>query len=67
MGTVKCCQVPNVSTNFISTIFAPCLRAVSITLLGLLIKFSVVHVMSFSAAPLRQPCLSSTIIGATVR
>jgi hypothetical protein len=35
--------------------------------LGLLIKFSVVHVMSFSAAPLRQPCLSSTIIGATVR
>src|SRR6476660_4846163 len=35
-GTLKCCQVPNVSTNFTSTILAPCLRAISITLLGLL-------------------------------
>src|SRR5271156_898068 len=45
MGTVKCCQVPKVSTNLISTIFAPCLRAISITLLGLLIIISVVHLM----------------------
>src|SRR5258706_1649858 len=33
-GTLKCCQVPNVSTNLTSTIFAPCLRAMSMTLLG---------------------------------
>src|SRR5258705_6511853 len=31
-GTLKCCQVPKVSTNFTSTILAPCLRAISITL-----------------------------------
>src|ERR1044071_3256852 len=40
MGTVKCCQVPNVSTNFTSTIFAPAFLAISITLLGVLM-FSV--------------------------
>src|SRR5262245_939795 len=34
MGTLKCCQVPKVSTNFTSTILAPCLPAISITLLG---------------------------------
>src|SRR6185295_18160480 len=34
MGTLKCCQVPKVSTNFTSTIFAPCFRAFSITLFG---------------------------------
>src|ERR1700733_7033723 len=39
IGTLKCCQVPKVSTNFTSTIFAPCLRAISITLFGLLIIF----------------------------
>src|SRR2546421_5048437 len=42
-GTLKCCQVPNVSTNLTSTILAPCLRAVSITLLG---------VATFGAFPL---------------
>src|SRR5580704_8639020 len=42
IGTLKCCQVPKVSTNFTSTIFAPCLRAISITLLGVLINFNVV-------------------------
>src|SRR5580658_9096643 len=36
MGTLKCCQVPKVSTNLTSTIFAPCLRADSITLFGVL-------------------------------
>src|ERR1051325_5930164 len=40
MGTVKCCQVPNVSTNFTSTILAPAFLAISITLLGVLM-FSV--------------------------
>src|SRR5215510_4457469 len=35
MGQLKCCQVPKVSTNFTSTILAPCLRASSITDLGL--------------------------------
>src|SRR5436305_7718037 len=34
IGQLKCCQVPNVSTNLTSTIFAPCLRASSITLLA---------------------------------
>src|SRR3954462_702969 len=34
MGQEKCCQVPNVSTNFTSTIFAPCLRAISMALRG---------------------------------
>ncbi len=45
MGTLKCCQVPKVSTNFTSTILAPCLRAISITLLGvlMLVLFSVVY------------------------
>src|SRR3954451_23624354 len=33
-GTLKCCQVPKVSTNLTSTILAPCLRALSMTLLG---------------------------------
>src|SRR5213593_2784270 len=30
-GTLKCCQVPKVSTNLTSTILAPCLRAMSMT------------------------------------
>src|ERR1044071_7474075 len=34
IGTLKCCQVPKVSTNFTSTIFAPCFRAFSMTLFG---------------------------------
>src|ERR1041384_4298879 len=40
MGQEKCCQVPNVSTNFTSTILAPAFLAISITLLGVLM-FSV--------------------------
>src|SRR6266513_371704 len=35
IGKVKCCQVPKVSTNFTSTILAPCFRASSNTCLGL--------------------------------
>src|SRR5690349_22921681 len=34
MGQEKCCHVPKVSTNFTSTILAPCLRAISMTLRG---------------------------------
>src|SRR3954447_7589460 len=34
IGTLKCCQVPKVSTNLASAIFAPCLRALSMTDLG---------------------------------
>src|SRR2546422_7056652 len=34
IGRLKCCQVPNVSTNFTSTIFAPFLRAMSSALAG---------------------------------
>src|SRR5437667_3683053 len=37
IGKVKCCQVPKVSTNFTSTILAPCFRASSNTCLGELI------------------------------
>src|ERR1051326_2013161 len=36
MGQLKCCQVPKVSTNLMSTILAPCFLAISITLFGLL-------------------------------
>src|SRR5436853_4122957 len=35
IGQLKCCQVPKVSTNLISNILAPCLRAISMTLRGL--------------------------------
>src|SRR5258706_4794372 len=37
MGQEKCCQVPKVSTNLMSTIFAPLFLANSITLLGVFI------------------------------
>src|SRR5213075_819888 len=37
MGQVKCCQVPKVSTNLMSTILAPLFLASSNTLLGVLI------------------------------
>src|SRR5271166_2563934 len=37
IGQLKCCQVPNVSTNFMSTILAPLFFDMSITLLGVLI------------------------------
>src|SRR3989454_5971021 len=36
IGKVKCCQVPKVSTNFTSTILAPCFLAISNTCLGVL-------------------------------
>src|SRR5947208_11046676 len=36
IGQVKCCQVPKVSTNLMSTIRAPCFLAISMTLLGVL-------------------------------
>src|SRR5438034_4142991 len=39
MGMLKCCQVPKVSTNLISTIFAAAFLAVSITCLGVLMVF----------------------------
>src|SRR5512132_1390252 len=37
MGQLKCCQVPKVSTNLMSTILAPCFFASSTTLFGVLI------------------------------
>src|ERR1039458_1940748 len=40
-GMLKCCQVPKVSTNLMSTIFAPVFFASSITLLGVAILVSV--------------------------
>src|SRR5690242_12824472 len=36
IGQLKCCQVPKVSTNLMSTILAPCFLASSITLFGVL-------------------------------
>src|SRR6266496_1972810 len=38
-GMVKCCQVPKVSTNLMSTILAPAFFADSITCLGVLMLF----------------------------
>src|ERR1044072_3522657 len=38
IGQLKCCQVPNVSTNLMSTILAPCFLAISNTLLGVLMN-----------------------------
>src|SRR5690349_15002273 len=40
MGQLKCCQVPKVSTNLMSTILAPLFFANSSTLLGVLMDFS---------------------------
>src|SRR6059036_3365146 len=34
VGTLKCCQVPKVSTNLMSTILAPCCLARSMAALG---------------------------------
>ena len=39
IGQLKCCQVPKVSTNLMSSILAPFFLANSITLLGVLIDF----------------------------
>src|SRR5512136_1217831 len=41
MGQLKCCQVPKVSTNLMSTILAPVFFANSMTLLGVLIVMGV--------------------------
>src|ERR1039457_3062600 len=46
MGMLKCCQVPKVSTNLMSTIFAPAFLANSNTLLGVLM-FSLSFVWLF--------------------
>src|SRR5688572_12573663 len=68
-GTLKCCQVPKVSTNLTSTILAPCLRAMSITLraeaeapapLACLAGFvKVILVPAPGAAAKREPLLAS--------
>src|SRR5215475_7674883 len=51
MGQVKCCQVPKVSTNLMSTILAPLFLASSSTLLGVLIEFSFLFVRYFKHLP----------------
>src|SRR5437899_6037235 len=48
IGTLKCCQVPNVSTNLTSTILAPVLVASSRTLLGVLMDARI-QVFSYGA------------------
>src|ERR1051325_4747866 len=60
IGRLKCCQVPNVSTNFISTILAPFFLDISNTLLGVLIGFCSVQLWLFQVAragrsDLKQP------------
>src|SRR5438477_2637624 len=47
IGTLKCCHVPNVSTNFTSTILAPCLRASSMTDLGVALPLDAVLAITF--------------------
>src|SRR5687767_11688939 len=49
MGTLKCCQVPKVSTNLMSIIFAPCFLALSITFFGVLIVLWRVDLVSADA------------------
>src|SRR5690348_2375674 len=39
IGQLKCCHVPKVSTNLMSTILAPCFFASSNTLFGVLISY----------------------------
>src|ERR1035438_2722020 len=47
MGMLKCCQVPKVSTNLMSTIFAPAFLASSNTLLGVLMFYVCCLVLFF--------------------
>src|SRR6185436_19036323 len=47
MGQLKCCQVPKVSTNLMSTILAPLFLASSNTLLGVLMLCLVVRCFRF--------------------
>src|SRR5881409_2865459 len=47
IGQLKCCQVPKVSTNFMSTILAPCFPAISMTLLGVAFLVESVVLMSW--------------------
>src|ERR1700704_2153126 len=49
IGQLKCCQVPKVSTNLMSTILAPLFLANSITLLGVLMDGVLELVDSFKA------------------
>src|SRR3954454_2248276 len=58
VGTLKCCQVPKVSTNFTSIILAPCFLAISITLLGVLILVLVLYWLARTAlaVPVCGPC-----------
>src|SRR6185437_9921615 len=51
MGQLKCCHVPKVSTNLMSTILAPLFLASSSTLLGVLIEFSFLFVRYFKHLP----------------
>src|SRR6185503_1761916 len=54
-GSVKCCQVPNVSTNFTSTIFAPAFLAISNACLGVLMFGLCFFSVGCLNAPLCQP------------
>src|SRR5579859_4945875 len=56
IGQLKCCQVPKVSTNLMSTILAPFFLANSITFLGVLIYVVSIFLFSFyvrRASPVR--------------
>src|SRR5260370_8503058 len=53
IGMLKCCQVPKVSTNLMSTILAPSFLAISNTLLGVLIWFVLVFFLCLVARPRR--------------
>src|ERR1051325_10090705 len=50
IGQLKCCQVPKVSTNLMSTIFAAAFLAISSTLFGVLI-ISVLFCLQFNSRP----------------
>src|SRR5579871_1194628 len=55
IGTVKCCHVPNVSTNFASTIFTPCFFAISITLFAVLMLVSRLRIRLIGYVATKKP------------
>ena len=67
MGQLKCCQVPKVSTNLMSTILAPLFFANSITLLGVLMYWFiwfVRFVRARRATPAAAPCSAAGMASA---
>src|SRR5438093_2804196 len=65
MGQLKCCQVPKVSTNLMSTILAPCFLASSITCFGVLKDkiIGLILLLDYGAAPVETLFVPTRHIG----